>query len=275
MTSAALAPADAPAGTGLPVPGLARSTALLLGRSLRATLRQPVWVIGGLATPLLYLALFAPLLSSLRPALVTVPGFASGSIIDGFLPGMLILFAFGAGTGAGWIAIAELQSGVTERFRVTPVPRFAILAGTALNDAIMCLAACVVVIAVAIPFGFHVHFAGAAVTLVMAAMLTAAVSAAACGLGLRLGQIGSLAAVVTSVQLPVTLLSGVLLPLSLGPPWLRALAHANPLYYAADAARAACSGTIGQAAVVGLAVTTVALPLALTWATRVYQRAIS
>jgi ABC-2 type transport system permease protein len=35
---------------------------------------------------------------------------------------------------------------------------------------------------------------------------------------------GSLAAIVTGLQLPLTLLSGVLLPLSLAPEWMRVLA---------------------------------------------------
>lgn len=48
-------------------------------------------------------------------------------------------------------------------------------------------------------------------------------------LGLILKDIGSLAAVVTGSQSPLMLLSGVLLPISLGPAWLQALAHADPL----------------------------------------------
>ena len=40
----------------------ALQTGLFFRRKLLETLRQPVWLVTGLITPLLYLALFAPLL---------------------------------------------------------------------------------------------------------------------------------------------------------------------------------------------------------------------
>ncbi len=50
----------------------ALQTGLFFRRKLLETLRQPVWIITGLSTPLLYLALFEPLLRSVsrrqRPA---------------------------------------------------------------------------------------------------------------------------------------------------------------------------------------------------------------
>ena len=45
--------------------GFAVQTGLFFRRKLLETLRQPVWIITGLTTPVLYLALFAPLLRSL------------------------------------------------------------------------------------------------------------------------------------------------------------------------------------------------------------------
>jgi hypothetical protein len=45
------------------------------------------------------------------------------------------------------------------------------------------------------------------------------------------------------------LTAGVMLPLSLAPGWMRAMAHANPLYYAVEAGRDLAAGTIGTNAV--------------------------
>ena len=53
---------------------LALQTALLLRRKIVETLRQPIWIVMGLGVPLLYLALFAPLLTSLAGG----PGFPTG-----------------------------------------------------------------------------------------------------------------------------------------------------------------------------------------------------
>ena len=104
----------------------ALQTELFFRRKLLETLRQPVWLVTGLTTPLLYLALFAPLLRSLAGG----PAFPPGQVLDVFVPGILVLIAFGAGMGAGWPVIWELDSGVIERLRVTPASRFALLLGT-------------------------------------------------------------------------------------------------------------------------------------------------
>ena len=106
-------------------------TALLFRRKLLEFLRQPTWVFVGLSTPLLYLALFGPLLEKLAGG----PGFPHGAVLDLFVPGILVLMAFSGGMGAGWIVIWELDSGVIERLSVTPVNRLALVLGTALRDA--------------------------------------------------------------------------------------------------------------------------------------------
>jgi len=254
---------------------LLTASRLLVARQLRATVRQPVWLVSGLMTPLLYLALFAPLLSGLGGGLATTPGYAGGTVVDGFMPGMLVMFAFGCGTGTGWVVINELNAGVIERLRVSPVSRLAILLGTTIKDAIMFVIPAVIVVGVAAIFGFQVHPLGLLATFVLLAMLTATVSAAVGAVGLTVKQIGSIAAVVTTLQLPLTLLAGILLPMSLGPGWLRGLAHVNPLYYATEAARQMCSGLWGQAAWVGFAVIGVLLVASLAWGNRVYNKVVA
>jgi len=246
-------------------------TGLFFRRKLLEILRQPVWIITGLSAPLLYLALFEPLLKSLAGG----AGFPSGQVLEVFVPGILTLMAFGAGMGAGWVVIWEMDSGVIERLRVTPASRLALLLGTVLRDIVMFAVPAVVVIVIAIPFGFQARWGGLALLLLLLAMLTAACSASSSALGIGLKQIGSLAAVVTGLQLPLTLLSGILLPLSLGPGWLRVLGHLNPMYYAVEAARDLAAGTITTAAVgIGFLVTGTAAALALWWGTRSYRQAM-
>jgi ABC-2 type transport system permease protein len=247
-------------------------TALLLVRTLRETLRAPAWIVTGLSTPLLYLALFAPVLEPLAGG----PGFHDGDVLDVFVPGILVLMAFGAGMGAGWIVIDELRTGVLERLRVTPTSRLALLLGPVLRDVLMLLVPAVLVILVALPFGYRPHLGGTAVLLLLLALLTALVSAWSNALGLVLKDIGSLAAIVTGLQLPLILLSGILLPLAIAPDWIRVLAHLNPLYYAVTAARDLSAGAI-LTADVGYAflITSALTALTFTWAMRVYRRAVA
>ena len=247
-------------------------TGLFFRRKLLETLRQPVWIITGLSTPLLYLALFEPLLR----ALVGGPSFPSGEVLEVFVPGILALMAFGAGMGAGWVVIWELDTGVTERLRVTPASRLAMLMGAVLRDVLMFAVPALLVIVIAIPFGFQAHWGGLALLIVLLALLTASASATSSALGITLRQIGSLAAVVTGVQLPLTLLSGILLPLSLGPLWLRVLGHFNPMYYAVEAARELAAGTIITTTVgVGFLVMGAVAAAALWWGTNSYRQAMA
>jgi ABC-2 type transport system permease protein len=249
-----------------------RETRLFFLRKMRETLRKPVWIVVDLSTPLLYLALFAPLLKSFSGG----PGFRSGRILDVFVPGILTLLAFSAGTGAGYVVILELNAGVVERLRVTPASRFALLVGTVLRDVVMLWVPALLVVLIAIPLGFHPHWPGIVLLFVLLGLLTASVSAWSGALGLLLKDIGSLAAVVTGLQLPLALLSGVLLPLSLAPAWMLTLAHFNPLYYAVDAARDLGAGTISSVAVgQGYLVMTGLAMVVLWWATRTYQRAVA
>jgi ABC-2 type transport system permease protein len=245
---------------------------LLLWRKLLETLRTPAWVVVGLSTPLLYLALFAPVLDSLQGA----PVFQQGEVLEVFVPGILVLVAFGAGMGAGWIVVDELNTGVIERLRVTPASRLALVLGPVLRDVVVFVIPALLVILVAGPFGYQPDWAGIAVLLVLLSLLTVLVSAWSNALGMLLKDIGSLAAIVTGLQLPLILLSGVLLPLSLGPEWMRMLAHLNPLYYAVNAARELSDGAIFTADVGSAFLVIGALAmLTLTWATHVYREAVA
>ncbi len=249
----------------------ALETGLLFRRKLLEFLRQPMWVFAGLATPLLYLALFGPLLESLAGG----PAFASGRVLDVFVPGVLVLMAFGAGMGAGWVTIFELNAGVMERLSVTPVSRVTLVLGTVMRDVVTFVVPALLVLAVATPFGYHPHWLGIAVLLVLLSLVTAMVSAWSAALGILLKEIGSLAAVVTGLQLPLTLLSGILLPLSIAPAWMVVLAHLNPLYYAVEAARNLSAGTILSATVgEAFAILAVLAVATIWWATRVYREAL-
>ena len=245
--------------------------ALFFRRKLKETLRQPVWLASGLMTPLLYILLFSPLLANIGGAPRT-----TAEVLNGFVPGILTLLAFSSGMGSGWTVIWELQSGVIERLRVTPASRLAILMGAVLTDMVSFLVPAALVLLISALFGFTIHPLGLAVLLLLLCLLVAVVSAWSSSLGLILKVVGSLAAVVTGLQLPLTLLSGVLLPLSLGPDWLQALAHLNPLYYTVEASRVLAAGILISAeTITAFAVMVPLTVLVLWWATRVYHKAVA
>ena len=250
----------------------ARDIGLLFQRSITQLLRNPVWVIVGFSTPILYLALFTPLLRHLAGA----GGLPTGNVLDEFLPGILSLLAFASGLGPGYSTIFELKDGVIERFRVTPASRFAILTGPILATMVMMFVFDAVVVAVGAGFGFSVHWAGLAVLAALLGLLLIIVAAWSIATALVTKEISGFAAITNGINLPVLLLAGVLLPISLGPTWMRDLAHFNPLYYLVQASRVLASGTLTTVAVwQAFAVLVPLCALVLTWATRVFRQAVS
>ncbi len=245
---------------------------LLFRRYLTQLLRNPVWLVVGFSTPILYLALFTPLLRHLAGA----PGLPSGNVLDLFLPGILALLAFASGSGPGFSTIFELRSGVIERFRVTPASRFAILAGPILASMLLMFAFDLVLVAVGWGLGFALHVPGLLLLSLLLALLMASTAAFSIALALRSGDISGFAAVINGLNLPVLLLGGVLLPISLGPAWMRVLAHFNPLYYTVAAARALAAGPLTGAAVwQAFAVLVPLCAAVLYWATSVVRTAVS
>jgi ABC-2 type transport system permease protein len=247
-----------------------RDIGLLFQRYAIQLLRNPVWLIVGFSTPILYLVLFMPLLKHAVGAV----GLSSGQVVNLFLPGILSLLAFASGIGVGFNTIFELKAGVIERFRVTPASRFAILTGPILATMMMVFDA--VVVAVGFGVGFSVNWAGLAVLAVLLALLMTTVAAFSVATALITKDISGFAAIVNGLNLPVLLLAGVLLPISLGPTWMRVIAHFNPLYYLVEASRVLAGGTVAAAAVgQAFAVLVPLCALVLAWATGVFRRAVA
>jgi ABC-2 type transport system permease protein len=250
----------------------ARDIGLLFQRYAIQLLRNPVWLVVGFSTPILYLALFTPLLRSLSGS----GGLPTGNVLDEFLPGILALLAFASGSGPGFQTIFELKAGVIERFRVTPASRFAILAGPIVATMMMMFVFDAAVVAVGAGFGYSVHWAGLAVLAVLLGLLLVIVAAFSIATALVTKDISGFAAIINGINLPILLLAGVLLPISLGPAWMRVLAHLNPLYYLVQASRVLAGGSLGDAAVwQAFAVLVPLCALVLAWATRVFRRAVA
>src|SRR5262249_21630935 len=236
-------------------------------------LRNPVWMAVGFSTPILYLGLFTPLLQHLKG----IPGMPHrGNVLDLFMPGILALLAFASGIGPGFATTFELRGGVIERLRVTPASRFAILTGPILACMLLMFAFDTVLLAIGVGLGFGIHWAGLGLLTVLLALLMASVSAFSVALALVVKEISGFAAIVNAINLPVLLLAGVLLPISLGPAWVRLLAHVDPLYYAVEAARVLGTGTLtGTPVWLAFAVLGPLCAVVLWWATRVVRRAVA
>ena len=249
---------------------LIRDCWLLFGSTLRVTLRNPAWVFIGLFQPICYMLLFAPLLKNLAG----VPGFPRGGAYNVFTPGLMMMMAiFGTGF-AGFGVIARLREGVIERLRVTPVSRLAMMIGIIAVDLLNLLVQTGLLVGVGLLLGFRPDVGGLLLLLVLLVIGGLTMASCSYAVALVLKNESALAAAVNLFALPLLLLSGIMLPLSLAPDILQKIARANPFAYAVDAARALIAGHLQDVAVLqAFAIFAVLGALALFWATRSIRKA--
>jgi ABC-2 type transport system permease protein len=243
-----------------------RDTWIVFTRSLRLSLRNPTWVIIGLTQPILYLVLFGPLL---KP----VAGQLGGDAWQIFVPGMLVQLGIFGGMFVGFGLIAEYRAGVIESMRVTPASRISLLLGRVLRDVLVLLAQAVILTAVAIPMGLRAPAGGIVTALLLVALLGAAFSSVSYAVALTLKSEDALAPLLNGLIVPLLLLSGILLPMSLAPIWLQRVSDVNPLKHVVEGVRAQFRGDLGSSTALWGLLTTVGLVIAGTWfGTRTFRR---
>jgi ABC-2 type transport system permease protein len=236
---------------------------------MRLLLREPVWIIVVMIQPLLYLALFAPLLDSIAKT----PGFPPGDAWQVFVPGLLIQLGIFGSMFVGFGIIAEIRFGTVERMRVTPASRLGLLLGRVLRDTVVLLLQAALLTLIAVAFGLRVPAVGALITVGIVGLLGIALSSLSYAAGLWLKSEDALAPLLNMISVPVLLLSGILLPMELAPRWLRTLAAINPFSHIVDAARVAFRGDLGDSSLlVGLGSAAILAVASLAIATRTFQR---
>jgi ABC-2 type transport system permease protein len=240
---------------------LLNDTKLMFIRNMQHTLRNPVFIAVSMFQPLMYLILFMPLLNGLGD----VPGIPAGHAVDVFIPGLLVLQALFGTAFVGFALIDDIRAGVIERFLVSPVSRSAILMGRVLRDVVVLLAQCVLIALVAIPFGLNVNAAGFLASLVLYAFIGITMASMSYGFALIYKSEDTLAPTLNTITMPVSLLSGIILPLALAPIWLKDLAKINPISYTVDATRELFAGNLLNWGVAEGFVIIVALAAVVFW----------
>ncbi len=242
---------------------------LLFIRSVKGSLRNPVWLFLGLFQPALYLLLFAPLLQGLG----SIPGFPAGGAYAVFTPGLLVMIALFGTAYAGFGLVDQIRAGVVERLLVTPASRLAILLGYVMRDVVVLLIQSCVIIAIALPMGLSVSLPGLLVTFAMMVLTGTLMASCSYALALILKREDSLASVLNTVATPLLLLSGITLPLTLAPKIIRSLASVNPFAYEVTASRSLFLGNFADSAIkVGIVFLASLALLAFIWAARSFRK---
>jgi ABC-2 type transport system permease protein len=238
-----------------------RDTHTVFTRELRPLVRDPFTVLFGMIQPLVFLGLYGPLLGGM-------PGIVGDSPWQWFVPGIVVMMTLFGTSTVGANLQGEMMTGAHERLLVTPLIRSSLLVGRALKEIVPLLVQAMVIIGVAVifPLGFRLHPAGIVVGLVLLVIFGVGLGSLSYSLALVSKDREWLFWMVQQTFLfPLLLLSGMLLPLDMGPDWLRAASRGNPLTYLVEAERALFNGELLSPAVLPGAVAAVLVAAVGMW----------
>lgn len=244
-----------------------RESFIIFRRQLRMNLRNPAWVIIGMLQPVMYLLLFGPLLTPL------VEQFGAQNAYTFFVPGMLVQLGIFGAFFAGFSLIGEWREGVIEAERVTPASRTALLVGRLGRDLLQLLVQALILVALGYAMGMTAPAAGIVLGVLLTLGIGGACAAASNALALTSKSEDVMAPVINMVTMPVLLLSGILLPMTIGPGWLQRASDFMPVRHVVDAVRSSFGGDLSSGGLAwGSAWTAVLLALALWWGTAVFRK---
>jgi ABC-2 type transport system permease protein len=244
-----------------------RESFIVFRRQLRMNLRNPAWVIIGMLQPVLYLLLFGPLLKPL------ISRFGATNAYTFFVPGMLVQLGIFGAFFAGFSLIGEWREGVIEAERVTPASRTALLVGRLGRDVLQLLVQALILVGLGFVMGMDASASGILYGVLLTLLVGGACAAASNALALTTKSEDVMAPVINMVMMPVLLLSGILLPMTLGPKWLERTSDFMPFKWVTDAVRTSFSGDFAQSPMVwGTVWSVVLFAVAVWWGTATFRK---
>jgi ABC-2 type transport system permease protein len=244
-----------------------RESLIVFRRQLRMNLRNPAWVIIGMLQPVLYLLLFGPLLKPL------IGQFGAANAYTFFVPGMLVQLGIFGAFFAGFSLIGEWREGVIEAERVTPASRTALLVGRLYRDLLQLLVQALILVGLGYALGMVAPATGVLVGTLLTLLIGGACAAASNALALTTKSEDVMAPVINMVMMPVLLLSGILLPMTIGPKWLERASAFMPIRHVVDGVRDAFGGDLLSSGMLWGTVWALALfGVAVWWGTATFRR---
>lgn len=218
--------------------GLWSDVAAVWTRETLLILRDPFSMVFSLLQPLVFLGLFAPLLSGMSGGEI-----GTGSTLQWFLPGVVVMISMFGTSMTGANLQYELMTGSFERILASPLARPALMIGRALKEMTPLMVQALVIILVAWPFGFRIHPAQVTLGLIILGVFGTGIGALSYALAVVSRSTEWIFwAVQQTLLFPLLILSGIMLPLEDGPGWMQAAAKVNPLTYLVEAERTLFAG---------------------------------
>ena len=249
---------------------LARDTWLTFQYEAGQLVHNPLNIAITLLQPLTYLLFFTPFLKA-------VMGVSSyGDAYRIYVPSLFAAMGLFSGLFAGFALLAAMRQGVIARFRVTPLSRVGLLLGRELMYVLLIGFQAIVVTVTALVLGLRVPPANFLLALLLLAMMVLVGVSISYALALFVPNENTLINLTNGVAQPLSLLAGVLIPLTVAPLWVRDVALWNPFAWGANGMRAIFQGQIGTQVVwEAILILTGLAAVAVVLASRLFSREIA
>ena len=208
------------------------ATVVLTFRNLFKNVRTPMLVIASVAQPLVWLVMFSQTFSGLADTPL-LRGLGYRSYLAFLLPGMMVLAVLFTALQSGLAMVSDIDSGMLDKLRVSPINRLSILLGRVLADAITMLTQGAVVLVAGALMGARVEtgWLGTFGMLASVTLLGIVWAALANLIALRSGNAELTMVAGIFLALPALFLSSAFLPLRFQPDWVQTVARFNPASY--------------------------------------------
>lgn len=182
----------------------------------------------------------------------------TGNYLDFITPGILVMTMLSAGLSGGALLMFDKILGFLNKFLALPTPRGSILVGKILFITGRGLIQTTIILVIAVLIGATLlNPLQYGLTYLVLFMFGVLISAFATTVALYLDDHDSYSAFNTMISMPLFFTSSALMPYSVMPEWLRAIAHVNPLSFAIDAVRDVTAGGLPALPLLVLTVLTI------------------
>jgi ABC-2 type transport system permease protein len=208
--------------------------AAITGMDMRKLRHDPTELLTRAIQPMLWLLVFGQVLA--RTHAIAAGGLDyMAFLVPGILAQSVLFVAIFNGISVIW----ERDLGIVHKFLASPTPRTALVLGKALASGVRALTQAIIVYAVAVALGVRLVWTPQALSGVVALVLLGAALFStfsliiACVVKTRerfmgIGQV---------LTMPLFFASNAIYPTDVMPPWLKVVAHANPLSFVVDGLR--------------------------------------
>jgi len=220
----------------------ARVTYALFIRSLKRTVRRPVFLTISLFQPLVWLFLFSQVMRKFAEA--SIPH--GVSYITIFAPAVMLQTIMFGSFQSGMAMVSDIEFGVMDKLLVAPINRTAILLGRTLADGARMFIQGLIIILLSMLLGVHfVHGPqGVLAALLLAVLFGLGLSSLSNTVALRTKNSETTLMVMNFFLFPLLFMSPALVPRTSLPGWIDAIGRINPVAYAVEGARNLTVGII-------------------------------